>query len=341
MSEPMLFGVVTTIREPTACLRVTKAALDAAGGKLVVVGDRKGPASFEMAGVDFHSLEAQRRLPYALAGQLPVGHYARKNLGYLVAIRDGAGCIYETDDDNAPLPGWRPRTLAATARRAEPAGWINVFRHFTDKVIWPRGFPIALVRETGAPALEPGGLLHEAVAPIQQGLVDESPDVDAIWRLGHDRDFRFGRNDSIWLPPGAWCPFNTQSTWWWPVAWPLMYCPSHCSFRMTDIWRGFIAQRCIWELGCGLVFHAPEVRQDRNPHDLMTDFREEVPGYLGNEEIVRLLGEMRLAPGEDAVGPNMRACYERLVEAAFFPEAELPLVGAWLSDLRDLRGRAR
>jgi hypothetical protein len=123
MSEPMLFGVVTTIREPTACLRVTKAALDAAGGKLVVVGDRKGPASFEMAGVDFHSLEAQRRLPYALAGQLPVGHYARKNLGYLVAIRDGAGCTTRpTTTTRRCRAGGRGRSRRRRAGRNRPAG---------------------------------------------------------------------------------------------------------------------------------------------------------------------------------------------------------------------------
>ncbi len=336
MSDPLLFGVVTTIREPTACLHVTQDALDAAGGRLIVIGDRKGPASFEMAGVSFYSLADQERLPFRLSRHLPADHYARKNLGYLLAIRDGAGCIYETDDDNAPLATWAPRTLAAKARKAEPAPWINVFRHFTDEEIWPRGFPIRLAWETAVPSLEPDGAEHEMVAPIQQGLVDESPDVDAIWRMSHAADFRFRPGGSIWLPPGTWCPFNTQSTWWWPVAWPLMYCPSHCSFRMTDIWRGFIAQRCIWELGLGLVFHAPEVRQDRNPHDLMTDFREEVPGYLGNEEMVRVLGETRLIPGANAVGGNLLTCYERLVGAGFFPEDELLLVKSWLADLKGL-----
>lgn len=338
MGNPGLFGVVTTIQEPTACLIAMKTALDGGGGRFVVVGDRKGPASFDLEGASFYSLSDQQALPFQLAQHLPVGHYARKNLGYLIAIRDGADCIFETDDDNAPLATWVPRSLTVKARKAEPATWINVLRHFTDKVIWPRGFPIGLVRETAAPALESDGIVHKMVAPIQQGLVDESPDVDAIWRLGHDRDFRFQPNDSIWLPPGSWCPFNSQATWWWPIAWPLMYCPSLCSFRMTDIWRSFIAQRCLWELGCGLVFHAPEVRQDRNPHDLMTDFRDEVPGYLRNEEFTRILGATRLIPGPDAVGQNLLTCYERLVEADFFPKDEILLIQSWLTDLKGLQG---
>ena len=42
-----------------------------------------------------------------------------------------------------------------------------------------------------------------------------------------------------------------------PVA-RLMYLPSTCTFRMTDIWRSLIAQRCLWELGQGVVFHAAD-----------------------------------------------------------------------------------
>jgi len=32
----------------------------------------------------------------------------------------------------------------------------------------------------------------------------------------------------------------------------LMYLPIKASFRMTDIYRSFVAQRCLWELGEGV-----------------------------------------------------------------------------------------
>ncbi len=102
---------------------------------------------------------------------------------------------------------------------------------------------------------------------------------------------------------------------------------------MTDIWRGFVAQRCLWEMGKGLVFHPPEVVQHRNVHDLMSDFRDEVPGYLSNEEIVRRLARLELAPGPAAAGENLLRCYERLCADGFLPGDELPLVDAWLRDL--------
>jgi STELLO glycosyltransferases len=223
-----------------------------------------------------------------------------------------------------------------TARTVKEAPWVNAYRFFTEEQIWPRGFPLRLVWDDGSLGIEACGEISTVVAPIQQGLVDLSPDVDAVWRLVLDQEFRFRKANSILLPPGSWCPFNSQSTWWHPPALPLLYLPSHCSFRMTDIWRSFIAQRCLWELGTGVVFHSSEVEQGRNLHDLMTDFRDEVPGYLRNEELVRILELIRLEPGLGAVGANMLRCYEELQGTDFFAGDEIPLVKAWLGDVEEI-----
>jgi hypothetical protein len=157
--------------------------------------------------------------------------------------------------------------------------------------------------------------------------------VDAVWRLVLDRSFDFDSKPGVWLPPRSYCPFNSQTTWWWPDAYPLMYLPSFCSFRMTDIWRSFIAQRCLWELGAGLVFHGPEAYQSRNEHNLLRDFKDEVPGYLANEQICELLNQCMLLPGRENAGANLHTCYQKLVAAGIFPPAEMPLVQAWLEDV--------
>ena len=154
-------------------------------------------------------------------------------------------------------------------------------------------------------------LAAEAVwCPIQQGLVDGDPDVDAIYRLVLDLPFQFTAGPSVALGPGAWCPFNSQNTSWWPEAYPLMYLPAYCSFRMTDIWRSFVAQRIAWENGWSVLFHEATVRQRRNPHDLLRDFRDEVPGYLANREICAALQALELEPGGLRVAANMRRSYE-------------------------------
>lgn len=334
-----MLAVITTIAEPTKCVQDLVTKLLGVGGHLVVAGDKKGPQSYDLNVTTFLSLEKQTGLHFKLAKRLPTCHYARKNLGYLYAIQQRANCIYETDDDNAPLAQWKSRYLRVDARIAETQGWINVYRYFTDEFIWPRGFPLDSVRNGNANYDLSGAEQVRIEAPIQQGLANNSPDVDATWRLLHDKRIIFNEGPSIYLKTGSWCPFNSQSTWWWPEAYPLMYLPSFCSFRMTDIWRSFVAQRCLWELDRGLVFHAAEVWQDRNPHNLMSDFEAEVPGYLGNRRFVGVLEKLSLNKGIEEVSQNLIKCYEALIRNDFFPERELSLVRAWIDDIEVITKR--
>ncbi len=333
MNNPALLCVVTTIQEPTACMRRLNEALALANSRVIIIGDRKGPARFEMSQADLLTLEQQAALPYELARLLPTGHYTRKNLGYLEAIRQRAACIYETDDDNMPSPGWAPRSLTTSARPWLRPGWANIYRCYTPELIWPRGFPLRSINDPATYQQQDFPPATNVEAPIQQGLANLAPDVDAIWRLTLDREFYFKSGPSIWLAPGAWCPFNSQTTWWWPAAYPLLYLPSFCTFRMTDIWRSFIAQRCLWELGRGVVFHAPEVIQQRNTHNLLHDFKDEVPGYLENEKITDCLLKLKLHPEPAALPDNLVSCYEGLINAGLLPNDEMALVKAWLQDL--------
>jgi len=331
-----MYSVITTIVEPTKCVEELVSKLLGVDGHLVVIGDVKGPQNYNTDATTFFSIETQAGLPFKLANKLPTCHYARKNIGYLYAIRKRADCIYETDDDNAPLSCWKPRSLQVDTRVPQKQGWINVYRYFTDEFIWPRGFPLDYVRNDDMDIDLSSAAETKINAPIQQSLADNSPDVDATWRLLHDKVITFDDRPSIYLKPGVWCPFNSQSTWWWPEVYPLMYLPSFCSFRMTDIWRSFIAQRCLWEMGYGVVFHSSEVYQDRNVHDLMLDFENEIPGYLGNNRFTGVLDALSLKSGDGYTLENLLLCYETLIQEGFFPEKELCLVKVWAEDIEQI-----
>ena len=306
---------------------------------LLVCGDRKGPQEYPLKGVELFTLERQLNLSLTLPRLLPVDHYSRKNVGYLVAISRGASCIYETDDDNRPNAAWTPRNRTIRAKVINGPRWCNVYRRFTETLIWPRGFPLQEIRDSES-RKKRSGRTTSIASPIQQGLADLSPDVDAVWRLVLDQPVQFDRADSVALQPGVWCPFNSQSTWWWSDVYPLMYLPSFCSFRMTDIWRSFVAQRCLWEIGGRLSFHGSEVVQLRNPHNLLRDFVDEIPGYSRNDELVKVLEDQPLERGLDAVSTNLIRCYETLVRRGFFPARELKLIRAWNKDLEGMqRGR--
>ncbi|EMI17896.1 protein containing DUF288 [Rhodopirellula maiorica SM1] len=349
----MLYSVITTIQRPTESVRTLATQL-AGDGHLVIAGDTKGPDSFDLSDVPgftdqqltFLDMASQTASEFRLAKLLPTKHYSRKNIGYLHAIHAGANCIYETDDDNAPLDSWQPRTeFIESARVLEAAetgstNWVNVYRHFSDQNVWPRGLPLDRIHSKFVEASEfqpPTNEQGHLWSPIQQGLADGSPDVDAIWRLVLDREFKFDSAPSVLLPPNQWCPFNTQTTWWWPVVYPLLYVPSNCSFRMCDIWKSFVAQRCLWELGTGVVFHSSEVWQERNVHNLIRDFNDEVPGYQQNDRIAEILESTTLKPGKENVAVNLQQCYTALIDNQIFPENEMILVEAWIEAVESMR----
>jgi hypothetical protein len=300
---------------------------------LIVIGDRKSPVTFDLPGCDFYSVSRQLDMPSALAKLLPFNHYARKNLGYLAAIRSGVDIIIETDDDNLPFADfWRERHRMAEAHPLVGCGWLNAYRYFTDSHIWPRGFALEHIQD-GVPPL-PGTTI--ANCPIQQGLASLNPDVDALYRLTLPLPIDFQKGGSLALGRNSVCPFNSQNTTWFREAFPLLYLPSYCSFRMTDIWRSFVAQRIAWECGWSILFHQSTVWQERNDHNLMNDFRDEIPGYLNNSRIVEELSRMQLQQGIDGIPDNLVACYRKLVDMNLIDPLEMPLLSAWLEDIADM-----
>lgn len=330
--------VITTIQEPTDAVHILQLRLAQNNIPLIVIGDKKGPSRFDLPNTKFLTLEQQLRSDFTLAKLLPAGHYARKNLGYLEALKDQTLCaIYDTDDDNFPdLGTWSPKDVRCQAHLLRQDGWFNIYRCFSNRRIWPRGFPLSRNRDRNSFALEAPATLF---SPVQQLLCDDAPDVDAVWRLAiGDEPFSFdlGKRRSVYLAPGTWCPFNSQATWWFREAFPLLYLPSTCTFRMTDIWRSFVAQRCLWELDMGVTFHPPQVIQQRNPHDLMKDFEDEIPGYLQNEKIAQLLSALELKTGPQSIIDNLIRCYETLIAASILKSDELPLLRAWVDDISPL-----
>lgn len=324
--------VITTINAPNKAIRALAQGATTHQWDFVVIGDLKSPSQFECDGADYFSLDAQLNSGFEYAQACPVGHYARKNIGYLIAMRNGVNVIVETDDDNIPRDTfWLRRYRKIPVRVCEQEGWINVYRFFSNSLIWPRGLPLDYLHHM-QPAYES---LSEGTVdcPIQQGLADENPDVDAVYRLIFSLPQSFMPGRHVALVKGAWCPFNSQNTTWWLDAYPLLYLPAYCSFRMTDIWRSFVAQRIAWENGWVLRFHEATVWQERNEHNLMRDFADEIPGYLHNSEIVTQLAELQLRSGKEALAENLRACYAMLVQKGWIGPQELPLLDSWLNDI--------
>ncbi len=335
MSENVAI-VVTSISKPNRALaKLANGSQKNRTTSFIVIGDEASPPDFYIDGCDFYNLEKQIASGFKFAKLCRLRHYSRKNIGYLLAIERGFSIIVETDDDNIPYEAfWQHRKQKHRVPKVEQAGWLNVYRYFTDVNIWPRGLPLDTIHSP-VPVWDSLDVT-EVDCPIQQGLADNNPDVDAIYRLVLPLPQSFRKDRRVALMSGTWCPFNSQNTTWWKDAYPLMYLPSYCSFRMTDIWRSFVAQAIAWTNGWAVLFHEPTVWQERNEHNLMIDFKQEVEGYLRNHGFCKALEALNLAPGVDKLSDNMRICYEKLVSLSLVDKRELNLLEAWLSDIESL-----
>ncbi|XP_046346723.2 probable glycosyltransferase STELLO1 [Haliotis rufescens] len=326
--------VVTTISYPTPDMEFLASI---PGWRVVVVGDTKTPADWRNPNCVFLSLEDQRGLGFATESLLPEESYARKTMGYLFAIAHGAKVIYETDDDNRPLDLLKTFKL-------DPTMWgimfrgeklFNPYRHFGQPTLWPRGYPLGSVGERPTTDYE---LNHWKTPSIQQGLVNGDPDMDAIFRLTRKQtrsqlNVTFdGRAPPSIVPAGVFAPFNSQNTLFlYDALWALLI-PTTTTFRVCDIWRGYWAQRLLWEMGGNVGFFPPNAVQKRNSHSYLSDAKEEKDLYFQTDRLVDFLTKWRCEEGRTLFGCMTKLSTD-MVHENFWGGKDASLTSLWIKDL--------
>ena len=100
---------------------------------------------------------------------------------------------------------------------------------------------------------------------------------------------------------------------------------------MCDIWRGYWAQRLLWEVGGSLVFSTASVLQIRNEHDYLLDFIDEKALYHDATRLVQFLQQWR---------PKGARFFDRVLELSiamaeegFWEAGDAWMTKAWLEDL--------
>ena len=322
--------VITSINPPTAGMEAINRICCRNGWHAVLVGDVASPADWSCGDIEFLSLEKQNERFPEFSRLVPLKHYSRKNLGYLYAIRNGADAILETDDDNIPYDNVFGSDLSTSLQGHLLRGddWVNVYRHYTDALIWPRGLPLDAIHISGKLDAEAQTL----ACPVQQFLADEDPDVDAIYRLLFKAPLVFRKRTTAVVPDiGVWSPFNTQNTLIHRSAFPLLYLPCFVSFRMTDIWRSFVMQQGVWLEGGRVAFRDATVRQERNEHDLMRDFGDEIVGYTQNRRLCACLAATAATLDAKNLSTSQIAfrLWSRLIDEGIVPETEMAVMKAW------------
>lgn len=269
--------VTTSINKPTEAVERFDAMED---WELIVVGDLKTPEGYRLQRGTYVSPEEQEKYDGALSEAIGWNCIQRRNIGILMAYERGAEIVALVDDDNLPLEGWGCDLLVGrevevnyhTTELAafDPVGATN-YPH-----LWHRGYPLQLLAARRYESTE----RHAVAVDVQADFWNGDPDIDAICRMEHAPECVF---DPTWFPMAANrpAPFDSQNTFLSRAVVPDYFLFPQVG-RMDDIWAAYYVQA----VGHRVVFGAPSVYQQRNPHDLTRDLLAEVVGYERNLSLV-------------------------------------------------------
>ena len=343
-SKCLQWGVVTTINAPTESVNNVA---QVPGWCLVVVGDEKTPEPYElplMSGSYYLGKNDQEefcRNVHDFCQGIPWNHFGRKNIGYLYAIAHGATQIWDFDDDNMLLAAAPPQISDdIVMKEVHGEKDCHIFNPYpvmggpTGKEYpsWPRGLPLDVISiPCDVTVEEVHNPLHVNVGVVQS-LANNEPDVDAIYRLTRGTPFDFDvKHEWFVLGENLLTPYNAQATMIFGSAlWSLLL-PMTVHSRVSDIWRSYVAQRLMKDIGVRVVFSPPHVRQDRNSHNLLGDLKAEDALYHQATSLCRFLNSWSGATG--SLPGRFEELMVALYERGFLEIDDVYMAQKWISAL--------
>lgn len=329
--------VITTIYHPNNNIKKFVDGCKKNKWSLVIVGDKKTPENFSIKYGNFISYDDQLKLKFHFSKICPINNYSRKNIGYLVSLKNNSDFVVETDDDNFPKKNFFNRIkLNYKVNTILNRSWVNMYDLFvkskTKYKIWPRGIPLD---ELFKNQIKIDKVKKNKFFYLQQGVAENNPDVDAIYRLLHDKiDVKF-KNIKISLGNSI-STFNSQNTIWHKTLAKLMYLPVTCTMRCTDIWRSIIALQILKKNKLEILFFGTTMYQNRNEHNLMSDFELEIPMYLNSKKIYQYINSLNIKKGAKYFEENLINIYKGLIKIKIFEKREIYYLKAWLKDCNNL-----
>src|SRR6185436_13822292 len=291
--------ITTTINDPrNLAMFAMTARRDGVNLSIVVAGDQKSPhvairntlrECFDYgAGVTYLHPDMQEE--WSCSDLIGWNNIQRRNIAILEAVRQGAEWILTVDDDNWPKSNYWDsliRIMGDDERQVIHSrdGWYNPGWHCRPGVIH-RGFPLSQWNndpDAWHETMEPANMLGVAA-----GLWYGEPDVDAITRIAkpttvYDMD-EIGMGGFV-VAPGVMAPINTQNTLFTRYLAPTMHCFVDVG-RHDDIVGSYLTKIVADHYGYDVHYGPPFVEQDRNPHDLFKDLKQEMWGYENIEQCV-------------------------------------------------------
>jgi hypothetical protein len=321
--------IITTINKPTEAIlkHINNTDYD-----VIIVGDNKTPDNYKDLHCIYLDIPSQKKLFPELSDLLPYNPYCRKNLGYLYAIKKGYKTIYETDDDNIPYDNFDNILNFDNIQMIYEQNnkWINIFKYFTNNAhIWQRGYPLSLIKT------DPNYLISSTnkIPSIINGLVENDPDVDALFRIicNHQDKIIWDKSKNTLINNTNMCVFNTQNTFWInPDLFICLLIPSTVSIRYCDILRGIITNIILKKTDNYMMYTSPNVIQNRNEHNLIDDFKNEYEMYIHNEKILNYIEDNVNDTNITNIDTLLTGIYNNLLEYNVITQNEMNILNIWL-----------
>lgn len=275
------FIATTTIYEPSVALK-KYAAME--GWTLVIAGDKKTPHEkyLEMPGVIYMTPEKQANLYPVLSDLIGWNCMQRRNIAILHAYKLGADVIAIIDDDNIPLENWGKNLLVGQTFECDTYtpvhhGVFDPLSVTEYKHLWHRGYPLIHLVGKNEHVMS-----KTTIRPVVQAdLWNGDPDIDAVCRMEHAPVCTF-QTDVFPFTTTVPSPFNSQNIFILREAVrDYFLCPG--IGRMDDIWAAYFLE----SKGHRVVYNTASVFQDRNVHDLVKDFSDEIIGYQNTHLLLK------------------------------------------------------
>jgi len=258
----------------------------------------------------------------------------RRNLATLEALKWGAEVIVSIDDDNIPFDCYfdhidhafaDPYNGLVASNGSHVGNWFDVGR-LLSPAAKHRGIPF---EENTLPRFAP---ITGARIGVVAGVCLGDPDCDAITRLAGQPDVHHTSEllrNGIVVERQTFTVFNSQNTAFLRELAPAMFMIPHVG-RYDDIFASIICRRAMSDRKLYTHFGQPFVWQQRNPHKLMRDLKDEILGMEHVDEFARYVD--RFPHPSDPLIPFLRELYDDLQHNGWWPQQASWAAFAWLDD---------
>ena len=264
----------------------------------------------------------------------------RRNIALLEAIKLNPDIILTIDDDNYPVDdNYKADMITAftggnTLKIQTTTGWYNPGDMLFPNVV-ARGYPLSQRHVDNEPSSVKTLNDNDKIGVVASLWLGD-PDIDAVERICCQPDVTSMMTDVNYaLHPDTWAPFNTQATAFRTIFAPFMMVWPGVG-RYDDIWASYLTQRAMEDSDYRLSFGHPLVRQDRNPHNLVTDLKNEIYGMEYNEAMINEIRNLPFVQKIETIQDSivvLNKWYDTLYQTKWLPDNTCAAFDAWYADV--------